>query len=106
MADWACCTVTPGARRASTSYQWSDRRSRFATWKSPLTGVAEIDSQKSVSSGVIVLVRPSGPTPTIVTGWPFRRIVRPTTSGSLPKRACHVAALTTARGAAPTTSSA
>jgi len=85
-------------------YQWSSRRSRFATWKEPLTGVEEIDSQKSVSRGVIVLVRRSGPTPMMVTGWPFSRMVVPTTSGSPPSRERQAAALTTATSGPPATS--
>ncbi len=105
MAAWARGTATPGleTREDLIPVVLTARRgSRPGNHRSQV--VAEMESQKSVTSGVSLPVRPSGPTPMIVTGCPLSRIERPTTSGSRPSRVCHAAAVTTATGAPPTTS--
>ena len=51
------------------------------------------------SAWTVTPVNPGGATPTIVTGRPSTRTVRPTASGSAPKRAVHNRCEITASGA-------
>ena len=86
IAACACATVTPSRRRAFTKNAASSGRRSSARGGAPSAGSDEIGSQKSVTMPMLIVPRwPAGPTPTIVTGTPSIRMVRPTTDGSAPK---------------------
>ena len=90
IAACACATVTPSLRRAFTKKPASTGRRSRARGGPPSAGTAEIGSQKSVTRPMLsVALWPAGPTPTIVTGTPCMRMVRPMTDGSPPKRVVH-----------------
>src|SRR4029453_8890717 len=67
--------------------------------------MADTESQKSTATPLAKPLYDSGPIPTIVTGDPPRRIVRPTRLSSAPKRVRHAGSGTTATGPAVATSS-
>ncbi len=83
MAACACATVTPSRRRAFTKKPASSGFRSSARAGPPRLASAAIGSQKSVTMpdvdrGVV----PCRTNPTIVTGTPSTRMVRPTTEGS------------------------
>jgi hypothetical protein len=82
MCAWACAIVVPGRSRAKAKKPRLPRDWYRLASERPSAGAAVTGIQTSTSSPGSRPRKPSGATPTTVTGCPFSRTVRPTRAGS------------------------